>query len=104
VVPPYYRQYAWHSPLKASEGRTNVILADANHWGQDGFVGVPHTQRGAVAQNNSSFFYGPSGRTPSSWGAQGGNVGALDGSVVWKRMNQMRINQASSYIYYWGNW
>jgi hypothetical protein len=35
----------------------------------------------------------------------GGNVGSLDGSVVWKNINQMTPkNQASSYTYYWGNW
>jgi hypothetical protein len=43
-------------------------------------------------------------RTAADAGAQGGNVGALDGSVVWKTMKQMRTNQASSYLFYYGNW
>jgi len=105
VVPPNYRQYPWHSPLKVSEPGTNVIVVDANHWSQaDGFIAVPHARGGGLAQNNHSYFYGPVGRTPAAWGAQGGNVGALDGSVVWKSLRQMRTNQASSYVYYWGNW
>ncbi len=104
VVPPSYSQYPWHSPLKVAESGTNVILADANHWGNDGFIAVPHTRGGSLAQNSSTFFYGPVGKTAAAWGGQGGNVGALDGSVIWKSMKQMRTNQASSYVFYWGNW
>jgi prepilin-type N-terminal cleavage/methylation domain-containing protein len=104
VVPPGYQQYSWHSPLKVAESGTNVILADANHWGNDGFIAAPHTKGGSLAQNSSTFFYGPAGKTAAAWGAQGGNVGALDGSVIWKSMKQMRTNQASSYVFYWGNW
>jgi type II secretory pathway pseudopilin PulG len=104
AVPVGAAQYSWHSPIKVSERGTNTIIADANHWGNDGFAAVPHTKSGCLKQNNHSFMYGPPGKTPAAYGAQGGNVGALDGSVVWKTMYQMRTNQASSYIYYWGNW
>jgi len=104
VVPPLYQQYPWISPLKLSQSGTNTILADANHWGDDGFKVAPHTKSGSILQNDSSFTRTLPGRTAADVGAQGGNVGSLDGSVVWKTMKQMKTNQASSYIFYWGNW
>jgi len=104
LVPPAYQQYPWFSPTRLGQSGTNNILADANHWGVDGFKAAPHTRRGSILENGSSFTYLLPGRTAADVGAQGGNVGALDGSVVWKTIKQMRTNQASSYIYYWGNW
>lgn len=104
AVPPGMPQYPWLSPSRVSQSGTNTILADANHWGDDGFKVVPHTRSGSVLQNNSSFTRSIPGKTPLNLGAQGGNVGGLDGSVSWKTMRQMRTNRASSYIYYWGNW
>ena len=105
TVPPSYVQYPWFSPSKLTQSSTNVVLADANHWSpSDGFVSVPHTKGGAILQNGNSFFYANVPRSPAAFGAVGGNVGYLDGSVVWKTMRQMKTNQASSYIYYYGNW
>jgi prepilin-type N-terminal cleavage/methylation domain-containing protein len=105
VVPPAYKQYPWFSPTRLSQSGTNTILADANHWSPiDGFKAAPHTRGGSVLENGSSFTRHLPGKTPADLGAQGGNVGGLDGSVVWKTMKQMRTNQASSYVYYYGNW
>ncbi len=104
VVPPDYRQYAWLSPTRVGQSGTNTILADANHWGEDGLKAAPHTRRGSILENGSSYTRSLPGRTAAQAGAQGGNVAGLDGSVVWKTMRQMRTNQASSYVFYWGNW
>ena len=105
AVPPGAPQYPWLSPTRVSQqGTTNTILADANHWGQDGFKAAPHTKAGTILENGSSFTYHVPGTTPALAGAQGGNIGALDGSVIWKTIRQMRTNQASSYVFYWGNW
>jgi prepilin-type N-terminal cleavage/methylation domain-containing protein len=104
LVPPTYRQYPWYSPTRLSESGTNTILADANHWGEDGFKAAPHTKGGSILENGSSFTRNLRGRTAADVGAQGGNVGALDGSVTWKSIRQMSTNQASSYVFYWGNW
>ena len=99
------QQYPWYSPIRTTDSKTNVILADANHWGEDGLMAVPHTKCGSLYQNSSSYFWTKPGTTPAMLGAAGGNVGALDGSVVWKTMRQMAPkNQASSYAFYWGNW
>ena len=108
VVPPNYKQYPWYSPTKLTDFVTNkmlAILADANHWSYvDGFKAAPHTRAGSLVENGSSFTFDIPGATPAMVGAQGGNVGHLDGSVVWKTMKQMATNQASSYVYYYGNW
>lgn len=105
AVPAGAKQYSWVSPTKLSQAGTNTtILADANHWGNDGFISVPHTKGGGLHPNQHSYFYGTGAKPPVVWGGQGGNVGLLDGSVAWKSMRQMRTNQASSYVYYWGNW
>jgi prepilin-type N-terminal cleavage/methylation domain-containing protein len=103
---PQYRnfQYPWVSPKKLSDSGTNNILADSNHWGVDGAKCAPHTRSGTIQEQGSSWTRTLRGTTPKDLGAQGGNVGALDGSVVWKPIRQMGTNQASSYVYYWGNW
>ncbi len=102
-------QYPWISPTKVSQSGTNTILADANHWntGTDNLKVAPHTKGGSIRQNNSSFTknFPPVGASVATVGAQGGNVGSLDGSVVWKSMRQMQTNQAfSSPGIYLGNW
>ena len=61
-----------------------MILADANHWGDHGLIAVPHGKNGPIYVNNSSYFWTKAGTRPADLGAVGGNVGALDGSVVWK--------------------
>lgn len=104
LVPPAYQQYPWISPTKVSQTGTNTILADANHWGADGLKAAPHTKSGSIKQNGSSYTKTLPGYSAVDVGAQGGNVGSLDGSVVWKSMKQMRTNQASSYVFYYGNW
>jgi prepilin-type N-terminal cleavage/methylation domain-containing protein len=104
VIPPNNTQYAWISPTRVGQTGTNVIVADANHWGMDGFKAAPHTKRGSVLENGSSFTRNLPGVTAADIGAVGGNIGALDGSVVWKSIKQMGTNQASSYVYYFGNW
>lgn len=103
--------YGWISPTKVSQTSTNpiVIMADANHWASysDNLKVAPHTKSGSIRQGNSSFTKSlpPVGAPVITVGAQGGNVGALDGSAVWKTMFQMKTNQAFSTpgIYY-GNW
>jgi prepilin-type N-terminal cleavage/methylation domain-containing protein len=94
----------WHSPIKASEPGTNFILADANHYstGAQPLTIVPHTRSGGIVQGGSSFLNTTA--RPKALGAQGGNVGSLDASVLWKAIEKMKDRYASSYVYYWGNW
>jgi hypothetical protein len=92
----------WHSPRKLTESGTNVILADINHWGLN-LAFVPHTKTGPVRINGSSWL--DTSKTPKELGAVGGNVGYLDGSVIWKSLQQMRTNRAcGTYYGYFGYW
>lgn len=96
---------AWHSPQKTTETGTNVILACPNTWdNSDTLRCTPHTARGAPSYNGGTITYFPSIRTPIQEGAQGGNVGFLDGSVVWRNVKDMKTNYASSYVFYYGLW
>ncbi len=100
--------YAWWSPSKATENGTNVIMTDANMWG-GGLVIVPHRRSGGLYDNQNS---GCSivesapyvNETPTQLGAEGGNVGHLDGSIFWVPIAQMKQRYASSYILYYANW
>lgn len=93
----------WHSPEKLTESGTNFIMADANHWG-GGLVMAPHGRTGPMNRNGATFIRTSSGETPISIGAQGGNVGFLDGSVIWRNLRDMKTNRASSYALYYGLW
>jgi prepilin-type N-terminal cleavage/methylation domain-containing protein len=104
VIPPGNLQYPWFSPIKLTDNPTNTVMADANHWGVDGFKAAPHTRAGSILEQGSSFTRSLRGYSAADVGGQGGNIGYLDGSTLWKSMRQMRTNQASSYVYYFGNW
>jgi prepilin-type N-terminal cleavage/methylation domain-containing protein len=100
--------YMWHSPLKITEDGTNVVIADANHWGGGEFA-APHRANGPYvfpANGGGATFSGtaPASLTPMNVGAAGGNVGYLDASVQWKNISQMRTYYASSYDLYLGLW
>ena len=105
----YLSPNAWWSPKKTTENGTNVILADANMSGGE-LVIVSHTKHGGLQDpalhGGSSIIESPpeDNSNPILLGGQGGNVGHLDGSVLWKNMNQMRTNYASSYVLYYGYW
>jgi hypothetical protein len=82
-----------------------VILACPNTWdNSDTLRCTPHTARGAPSVNGGTITYFPSIRTPIQEGAQGGNVGFLDGSIIWRPVKQMKTNYASSYQFYYGLW
>lgn len=106
ALPPRRPPYPWISPTRLSQTSSNIltIVADANHWGQDGFKAAPHTRNGSIMERGSSYTRNLPGSTAIAVGAQGGNVGGLDGSVTWKGIRQMKTNQASSYVFYWGLW
>ena len=93
----------WHSPQRSSEAGTNVIVADANHWG-GGLVMAPHGKSGPVNRKGATFIRTSGSESSVTIGAVGGNVGFLDGSVIWKNVNQMKTNRASSYTLYYGLW
>lgn len=103
--------YAWWSPAKATEKGTNVILTDCNMWTDGGgLVVVTHTKNGGIydtSQNiGSSIVESPpvANESPTQLGSQGGNVGHLDGSILWLPIKQMKPRYASSYLLYFADW
>jgi prepilin-type N-terminal cleavage/methylation domain-containing protein len=100
---------AWWSPAKATENGTNVILTDCNMWG-DGLAIVTHRKNGGLYDPSKyqgcSIVESPPyvNETPTQLGSEGGNVGHLDGSVMWLPLRQMKPHYASSYIGYYADW
>jgi prepilin-type N-terminal cleavage/methylation domain-containing protein len=93
----------WYSAKRITESATNVILADANHWG-GGLVMAPHGKSGACNRDGVTFIRTSGTETPKQIGGAGGNVGFLDSSVQWVSMSKMKIRRASSYYLYFANW
>lgn len=92
---------------------TNELFADANYWVPSGVSSsyfqpamkiAPHTALGAVTTQGSSFTVGLPGTSSASIGAVGGNVGFIDGSVIWRNILKMQTNAASSSGDQFGIW
>ena len=85
----------WNSPQKSTEPGTLALIADYNHWSQvDHYTVAPHTSHGASIRTVGTANGGLSSRLI---GADGGNVGYLDGSVSWKGMRLMQDYVASEW-------
>jgi hypothetical protein len=99
-------QGGFNIPRKNTDSPTNVVIVDANTWGTDGSKCAPHTKSGSISQNGSSYtFSSYPGTTPQSVGAEGGNVGHSDGSVLWKGIKNMgRFRASWPYSLYYVNW
>jgi hypothetical protein len=91
-------------PIRVTDEPHATILADDNgyansglHSGGGSWVMAPHhVYNDQIAA--------PSGTTPISVGADGGNVGLLDGSANWKDifdMNEYYNSTGSSHFGYW---
>jgi prepilin-type N-terminal cleavage/methylation domain-containing protein len=86
----------WISPLKNTEPGILPLMADYNHWSEvDSYSVAPHTSRGARILSVGT---APPGAVGSRYqGADGGNVGYLDGSVNWKKIGAMKDYVASEW-------
>ncbi|MBM3804571.1 MAG: type II secretion system protein [Acidimicrobiia bacterium] len=82
----------WQSPVKTTEDPSLLLFCDANNrsfgGGQYGLL-VPHRAGGALRQGRYPIVTLPQMITPQQAGAQGGQVGQLDGSVQWRPISQM---------------
>jgi prepilin-type N-terminal cleavage/methylation domain-containing protein len=77
------------------EVATLVLFSDMNSWAANGAGGynwviAPHGRTGPARRNGEVFFYPiHDPLTSRQAGSVGGNVGLLDGSVNWKKIQQM---------------
>jgi prepilin-type N-terminal cleavage/methylation domain-containing protein len=96
--PPIGTTNTWISARKSSDDPTLPLLADLNIYAYSfNRILAPHTPGGAVVRDDAYFSSHPQARseTPRQAGAEGGNVGRLDGSVAWKRFGAMRLYRTS---------
>jgi prepilin-type N-terminal cleavage/methylation domain-containing protein len=93
----------WVSPQRLTDPSSLVLISDMNDWSSaDGRSFAPHGNNGPVmsgtdASNQTS---NRAGRPSSDIGAAGGNVGLLDGSVSWRKIQAMQVYRGSQL---WGD-
>lgn len=85
----------WTSPQKISENSSLVVFADLNVWSPGANTVAPHGINGPIYQQGDATNPDRGGVASQLIGAVGGNVGALDGSVIWKRIEKMHEYQLS---------
>lgn len=97
---------SWTSPQKLTDSSTLVLVADFNMWNAaNSYAYIPHAKNGALKTAGLSYLKGIGGRPPSALGAKGGNVGFLDGSVIWRKIEKMGTYETwSNGSGYNGNW
>jgi prepilin-type N-terminal cleavage/methylation domain-containing protein len=88
----------WISPQKLTDASILVLISDMNDWCRaDHRAFAPHGRSGPAFKNgdpsNQDLQHSPA--TSAQIGATGGNVGLLDGSVAWRKINAMRIYRGS---------
>ena len=85
----------WISPKKLSERGSLALMTDLNVW-SPGYQSVaPHAANGAIVHNGDASNPDATGATSKELGGAGGNVGFLDGSVIWKKIKLMNVYQLS---------
>ena len=86
----------WISPQKFSEP-SRTLVADLNS-SYDSMTVVPHARKGVVVLDYTYLQANASGRLiyPAKVGAQGGNIGAMDGSVRWTAMRKLAPHDSAN--------
>jgi len=86
----------WISPRKLTDNPGLVLMSDMNDWSplyRQTFA--PHGKNGMILAGidpgNANF----DGASSEAAGATGGNVGLLDGSIAWKKIQQMQVYRGS---------
>lgn len=83
----------WKSPQRTTDRPSIPIVTELNAWTTgENRTFAPHGPRGAILHYGD---IGHGGIPSKKIGAVGGNVGFLDGSTFWKRMDDMNIYRGS---------
>ncbi len=95
----------WVSPLRSSDNPGLVLISDLNDWSPGfGSSFAPHGKSGPIHSGGDASNQAAGGASSAEIGGVGGNVGLLDGSVSWKRVEQMRTYRGSQKWNYDGCW
>ena len=96
-------QPKWISPQSLSDSSDLVLVTDSNNW-SSGYARafIPHSRRGFKyhgdpIDDREIDFTERDVPEAKQLGAEGGNVGLLDGSVRWKPIRQMKRYRGSGY-------
>jgi len=92
----------WISPQKLTDNPGLELISDMNDWSPGyGQTFAPHGKNGKIVFGGDDFSNaGANGASSAEIGAVGGNIGLLDGSVVWRKIQAMHIYTGSQQ---WGN-
>ena len=92
----------WISPQRMTDNPGLVLVSDMNDWSPGyGQTFAPHGKGGAILTAGADASNtGANGASSAAIGAQGGNVGLLDGSVQWRKVQQMQTYRGSQQ---WGD-
>jgi len=98
----------WIPPQKWTDPPSTPLIADANYWTDDPTQTIiaPHAKAGPVIDpaTGTTITQGLAGTNSASLGAVGGNVGYLNGAVLWKAISGMSTYNASSTPEAFANW
>jgi prepilin-type N-terminal cleavage/methylation domain-containing protein len=87
---------SWVSPQTLNDDSTLVLLTDLNDWSPGyGQTFAPHGKNGPILKNRDVGNISALGASSKTIGAVGGNVGHLDGSVLWKPISKMKYYKGS---------
>jgi prepilin-type N-terminal cleavage/methylation domain-containing protein len=94
----------WISPQRLTDSPSLVLTADFIHWYTvgPGYAFIPHGKGGAIGTKDPNaplpapYLRNINGKPPERFGALGGNVGLMDGSARWKRIQEMGTYQVFS--------
>ncbi|HTI70906.1 MAG TPA: hypothetical protein VMF06_13135 [Candidatus Limnocylindria bacterium] len=91
-TPRMAETFGWNSPVRINDDPAAPLFTDPNNHGWiEGYWAVaPHTATGPQRLGGQSTIRLQALVTSRGLGAQGGNVGLLDGSVHWKSVGQMK--------------
>ena len=82
----------WISPQKSSDPGSMELVTELNAFEKNLRTFAPHGKRGPI---NKYHKRGKGGMAPQDAGAEGGNIGNLDGSVSWKKIEKMKFRRGS---------
>ena len=86
----------WKSPQTLTDYSWRPLVTELNAWSrEEGKTFAPHGRYGAVLEGGDSCNPSAGGIPSALIGAEGGNIGLLDASVSWKRIEHMSIYRGS---------